>query len=458
MSSDQLKIKKSNLPKSRIALELNVPATQCLAAYDETLSRLSRSVKLPGFRKGKVPKAVVVQQLGAEQIKASALEKLIDQAWKDAIQKESIKPLCDPDIQGGIEKLFQNFNPSQGINLILETDIEPTPKLKQTKGLEIKMEEVKYDSKKVDELIDQSRKQLATLIPVDNRTATIGDVAVISFKGNYVDNGNEIEGGNTDSMDIDLEKGKMIPGFIEGIIGMALNEEKEINCIFPEDYPQEESKGREAIFTVKLKDLKARELPDLNDDFAKQSSDKSTIKELREDLEQKVKEETVQNNTNKKHEALLNTLVDQLEIDLPKTLIDQEIRNLIEQTARRFAEQGMDVKKLFTQELVQSLMESSKDEAESNLKRIFALRELAKIENIVVSETEIEAKMKEFAKEIPKDQKVNLKKLKEMVTEDILQSQLLEWLEENNTIVKTNTKIAKDKTKPKKTKKSTSKE
>ena len=125
---------------------------------------------------------------------------------------------------------------------------------------------------------------------------------------------------------------------------MKLNEEKDITCNFPEDYPQEDSKGREAIFTVKLKDLKTRELPDLNDEFAKQASDKLTMKELKEDLENRVKEETAQNNTNKKHEALLNTLVDQLEIDLPKTLIDQEIRNLIEQTARRFAEQGMDVK------------------------------------------------------------------------------------------------------------------
>ncbi len=440
MSPVELKVITETLPSSRIAAKIEVPAKRCKASYEEALSRLSRSVKLPGFRKGKVPKAVLMQQIGVAQIKATALESLVKNVWQEAIKQESIEPLCEPVVSGGFESLFESFEPDQNLLITLETDVIPEPKLKKVKGLQAEAEVIAFDPLKVDELIEESRKQLATLVPVEKRAAKVGDVAVLSFQGTYIDDGSEIEGGNAESMDIDLEKGRMIPGFVEGIIGMNLNDEKTIECQFPDDYSQEDARGRKASFLVKLKDLKVRELPELNDSFAQQASDKETIAELKQDLEKRLKDDAQRRHENTRQEALLKALVEQLEVELPQTLIDQEVRKLVEQTASRFAQQGMDVKSMFTAELVKSLMESSQEEAKENLKQSLALNALAKAENIEVDDEEFAKKLKEVKKQIGNEKNIDSNKLQQAVEEDLLKEKIFKWLEENNTVVETSSK------------------
>ncbi len=441
MSTSELKIKTEGRPKSRLSIEVEIPASRCKASYEEAVSRLSRSVKLPGFRKGKVPKAVLLQQIGVVRIRATAIEKLLDNTWREALKQKSIDPLCEPEIKNGFEGILESFNPNEDLTVTYETDVEPTPTLKTSKGLTAEAEEIIFDPKKIDELIEQSRKQLATVVPLEeSRPAKIGDIAVVSFKGSYTDDGSEIEGGSAESMDIDLEKGRMIPGFIEGIVGMSLNEEKNIECEFPEDYAEEKARGRKANFSITLKDLKNRELPKLDDAFAKQASDKKTLKELKDDLELRLKKDASERNKSNRQDALLNALVKELEIDLPETLIQQEIRKLIEQTASEFAQQGMDVKSMFTEDLVKSLIESSRDEAENNLRKSFALKVLAQQEKIEASEKEVEAKFNDLKKEISKEKGIDYERLKEAVKEDLLRDKLLDWLEENNTITEKDAK------------------
>ncbi len=433
MSAAALTIKTNALPGSRIAVELEIPAERCQTSYKEALGRLSRSIKLPGFRKGKVPRAVILQQIGVARIKAAALEGLLETIWREAITQEAIEPLCEPELSGGFEAVFESFNPDEILKVTLETDIAPTPTLKTTKGLEVEAEIVTYDPEKIDQLIEQSRKQLATLIPVENRSAIKGDLAVVSFKGTFED-GSEIEGGSAESMDIDLEDGQMIPGFIEGILGMKINDEKTIKCEFPKDYQQEDAQGKKANFTIKLNDLKTRELPKLDDEFAQQASDKSTMTELRQDLEKQLKEDAERRQKNNRKEALIKALIKQLEVDLPKTLIDQEVRSVVEQTAQKFAQQGMDVKSIFTPDLVKSLMDSSQDEAKENLRRKLALQALAKEEGIEAEEAEIESKFQDLKREFSGKKNIDLKRLRDAVIEDLLQEKLIHWLEENNNV------------------------
>ncbi len=446
MSAIEMQVTTRSLPNSRIAVEMVVPAERCQASYQEALARLSRSVKLPGFRKGKVPKAVLIQRIGIPQIKASALEALIDEAWKTSLKQEAIEPLCEPELSGGFEDLFENFNPDQALTVTLETDIAPTPKLKQTKDLVAEVETIAFDPTKVDELIEQSRKQLATVVPVEKRPAAMGDIAVVSFKGTYSDDGSEIEGGSADSMDIDLENGQMIPGFIEGIIGMELDNTKTIQCHFPEDYPQEDARGRTANFAITLQDLKIRELPKLDDSFAQQASDKTTLKELRAELEQRLKDDAKRRDSSNRKDALTDSLVKQLEVEIPKTLLDIEVRNLVEQTAQKFAQQGMDVKSMFTPELVQSLMQSSRPEAEDNLKRKLALNALSEKEKIKVENKEIEDKLEELKPQFADQKNIDPERLKQAVSEDLLQEKVIQWLEENNTVIEKSPKVNSENT------------
>ena len=436
-----------------------MPANRCKNSYDEALSKLSRSISIPGFRKGKVPKTVVIQQLGVKRIQASALESLLQKVWTETLDQEGIEPLCEPELEDGFETILENFNPEKTLILKLETDITPIPTLKKSSGLTAEVENLIFDPKKVDELIEQSRAQLATKVPVSDRAAKKGDIALVSFKGSFSDDGSEIEGGSADSIEIELEQGRMIPGFIEGVIGMNINDQKILKCEFPKDYHQEEAKGRKAEFNVRLEDLKIKELPELNDDFAKQASDKENMSDLRADLEKRLKEDNDRKQAKTRQDSLLDVLVKELEVDLPKSLIDQEVRIIVEQTAQNFAQQGIDVKSMFTPELVKSLMESSKGEAEKKLRQKFALKALAKSEKIEVSDKEINSKLEQVEADIKlsNEKNIDADRLREAITDDLLQEKLFVWLEENNTVVEKPPEKARDQIKEKSSKKKTTK-
>jgi trigger factor len=433
-SPASLQVTASPRPGSRVALEVAIPGSRSQASYDAALEKLSRTVKLPGFRKGRVPRPVLLQQIGPLRIRATALEDLVEGACRDALEIEKVAALGRPELSEGFEVVLERFQPGSDLNITLELDVEPSPSLKKTKGLKAEAETIVYDPARVDELLDQSRKQLATLVPVEDRPAASGDVAVLSFSGVYADTDEAISGGSSDAMEVELEEGRMIPGFVEGVIGMAVGDTRTVDCQFPESYPQEDAAGRKARFEISLKELKTRELPALDDAFAQQASDKQTLAELREELKTRLKDDAERRAKAARHDALLGALVEELEVELPETLIQQEIRNLIEQTAGQIAQQGMDVKKLFTPDLVRSLMDTSRPEAEQRLRRSLALQALAKAEAIEVAEAELEAKVKEVSRGISQQGNIDPQRLRQVVGDDLLQEKLLDWLESNSTI------------------------
>ena len=433
-AGSDLKLSTSPRPGSRLAVEIAVPGGRTQTCHDQAVEKLSRTIKLPGFRKGKVPRAVLLQQIGPLRIRATALEDLVDSVFRDALRQAEIAAIGQPALDGGFEALLERFEPGKELSLTLEMDVEPTPSLKATKGLKAEAESVSFDPARVDELIEQSRRQLAALVPVEGRAAAAGDVAVIGFEGTYADNGEAISGGSAEAMEVELEDGRMIPGFVEGIIGMKAGETKTVECQFPEEYPQEDAAGRKASFVISLSELKARELPALDDAFAQQASDKQTLAELRADLEERLKEDAERRNRSNRHDALLAALVEQLEVELPESLVQQEIVSLLEQTAGQLAQQGMDVKKLFTPQLIQSLRETSRPEAEERLKRSLALKALAEAEKLEVEAAEIEAKVKELSRGFSDSSRIDPERLRAAVQEDLMREKLLGWLESNSTI------------------------
>jgi trigger factor len=429
-----LTVSTSPRPGSRLAVALAVEAERCQASYNRALDQLSRSVRLPGFRQGKVPRAVLLQQIGPQRVRATALEELVDAVFREAVEQEKIAVLGRPVLEDGFEAVLERFEPGAALSFTLELDVEPTPTLRATRGLQAEVETVAYDPARLEELLEQSRRQLASLVPVEDRPAASGDVARIAFTGTYVDDGSAIEGGSSEGMEVELEEGRMIPGFVEGILGMASGETRTVSCRFPESYPQADAAGREASFAITLLDLKAQELPALDDAFAQQASDKATLAELRADLESRLREEAERRQRSARHDALLAALVEQLEVDLPETLINEEIRALIEQTAGQIAQQGMDVKKLFTPDLVRSLMDTSRPEAENRLRRNMALRALASAESIAVDDQALEARIREVSRDLNERSRVDPARLRAAVADDLLREALLTWLEENSSI------------------------
>jgi len=429
-----LKVSTSPRPNSRLAVEVAVPGGRCQGSYERALEQLSRSVKLPGFRKGKVPRAVLLQQIGPLRVRATALEELVDSVWREALEQEKIAALSRPELQEGFEAVLERFEPGRDLLLTLELDVEPTPSLRTTRGLKAEAETVVFDPSQVEELLEQSRRQLATLVPVEGRPAADGDVARIAFQGTFRDSGEAIEGGSGDDLEVELEAGRMIPGFVEGIVGMAIGEERAVDCRFPDSYPQQDAAGRDARFVITLLDLKARELPALDDAFAQQASDKASLAELRAELESRLKEEAERRHRGNRQDALLAALVEQLEVELPESLVQEEVRLLIEQTAGQIAQQGMDVKKLFTPDLVRSLMETSRPEAEQRLRRNLALRALAQAEEVAVKEEDLEARLREVRRSLSDGNRVDPDRLRAAVGEDLLREALLTWLEEHSSV------------------------
>jgi trigger factor len=433
-TGSSLKVSTSPRPGSRLAVEVAVPGSRSRASYEAAVEKLSRSVRLPGFRKGKVPRPVLLQQLGPERVRATALEDLVDSVFRDALRQEKIEALGRPALSEAFEVVLERFTPGEELTISLETDVEPTPVLRATRGLQAEAEAVSFDPARVDELLEQSQRQLATLVPVEDRPAASGDVAQISFSGTYADTDEPISGGSSDGMEVELEEDRMIPGFVAGILGMAIGETRSVACTFPESYPQQDAAGRPASFSITLLELKARELPALDDAFARQASDKETLAELRADLETRLREDTDRRQQNNRQEALLQALVEQLEVELPESLIQEEVRNLVEQTAGQIAQQGMDVRKLFTPDLVRSLMDTSRPEAEQRLRRSLALRALASAEAIEVSEADLNAKLSEVSRGLSDTNRIDPARLRQAVADDLLRTTLLEWLEANSTI------------------------
>ncbi|MGD1914449.1 MAG: trigger factor [Rivularia sp. (in: cyanobacteria)] len=436
-----MKVTQEKLPASQIGLEIEIAPEKTKQTYEKVIQNYAREANISGFRKGKVPRQILLQRLGKTRIKAAALEELIQNGIGEAIKQENIEAIGQPELRSSFEELISNYEPGKPLMFSAAVDVPPQINLGEYSGLQFKAEEVKYDSEQADKVLENERQQKATLIPVEGRSAQIGDTSILDFKGFLApEEGSDpeaelepIPGAEATDFEVDLEEDKFIPGFIIGIVGMNPGETKEISAQFPDPYANEELAGKAAKFTVTLKELKEKELPELNDDFAREVSEFETIAELRNSLEERFQKESEDNAKAKKQESLLNELVEHATFDLPETMIQQEVDAMLTQTAMRLQAQGLDIKKLFNQDTIPQLRERSRSEAVDRLKRTLALREVGERESIKASEEEIEARKKEIMEEYSKED-VDPDKVQEMVENELLTEKIIDWLLERSSI------------------------
>jgi len=435
-----MKVTQEKLPASQIGLEIEIPPEMSKQAYEQVIQNFARAANIPGFRKGKVPRQILLQRLGTLRLKAAALEEVIKDGLKQALEQETIGAIGTPELISSFDELVNQYEPGKPLTFSAAVDVQPEVHLAQYSGLQVQAEEVKYNPSQVEQVLEENRAERATLIPVEGRSAQIGDVGVVDFKGHTVNSEGEAEaepeeipGATATDFQVELQPGRFIEGLVDGIIGMNPGETKEVPVQFPEEYPQKDVAGRSARFTITLKELKEKELPELTDDFAQEISDFETLEELRSSLESRFQAEAERKTKANKEQALSNELLKQVEIDLPETLISQEVDALLTQTAVQLSRQGIDVKKLFTQESIPQLRERSRSEAIERLQRTLALQEVAKRESLSFETVEVEARLKDLmaqyeGKEIDQD------RLREVVEEELLTEKIMNWLEEHATI------------------------
>ncbi|MEH2024186.1 trigger factor [Nostoc sp.] len=437
-----MKVTQEKLPASQIGLEIEITPEITKQTYEKVIKNLASTANIPGFRKGKVPRPILLQRLGTTRIKAAALEELIQDGIEQAVKQEAITAIGQPQLRSDFEDLIKNYEPGKPLTISAAVDVEPEVNLVQYTDLQAKAEEVKFDSERVENTLDKERQELATLIPVEGRSAQIGDIAVVDFKGSFArvegeDETAELEpipGAEATDFQVELQEDKFIPGFISGIVGMNPEETKEIAAQFPDPYANEELAGKAATFTVTLKELKEKELPEVNDDFAQEISDFETLEELRASLVERYQKEADDKTKTNKQEALLTELLKHVEVDLPATLIEQEVDAMLTQTAMRLSQQGLDVRKLFTQDIIPQLRERSRTEAIERIKRSLSLREIGKRESIEVTPEEIAARVTELLQQYPEEQEVDEDKLRSIVENELLTEKIIDWLLDHSSV------------------------
>ena len=433
-----MKVTQEQLPASQIGLDIEIPAEKSKSIYERVVREIAKNTDIPGFRRGKIPRPVLLQRLGRERVKAAVLEELIQNSLQEAIEKESIKTLGNYQLRSDFEELISKYNPGEVFIFQAAVDVPPEVNLAQYQDLSVKAEEIVYNPEEVDKLLEDRRDRLATLIPIEDRPAQMGDVTIVDFEGrkpteNEDEEGELIEDTKAEESTVELSEGKFIPGFVEGIVGMNLEETKKLHLTFPEDYPQKDLAGEPVVFTITLKDLKEKELPDLDDDFAQEVSEFETMAELRESLEKQYQEKASNETKANIHKAIIAELLQHNEVELPETLIEEEIQNLLVQTASQLQNAGLDIKEFFTREMVDNMKKTARPEAVSNIQTNLIIAKIAEQESLNISEEEIAEKITQIT-ENSQEQDFNMEKLHKYVSQDLLQDKTLEWLREKNQV------------------------
>jgi trigger factor len=433
-----MKVTQEKLPASQIGLEIEISPETTKNTYEKVVQELGRTTNIPGFRKGKVPRQILVQRIGSQRIKAAALEEIIQNSLEQAIKQESIESLGNYTLRSSFDELIQQYKPGEALTFLAAVDVPPTVEIEDYQNLQVKAEEIVYDPKQVDDRLEQLRTEQATLVPVENRPAQMGDVAEIDYQGRFLpaegeEEGIEISGTQAKDFPVELAQGKFIEGMVEGIVGMHPQETKKIEVKFPEDYPRQDLAGKPAVFTITLKELKEKDLPELDDELAEEISEFETMAELRASLEEEFQKKAEKETKKQIHQAIIQELLQKATIDLPETMIQKEVERLLTQTAIQMQQMGLDIKQVFNPQSLPQIREEIRPEAMGNLKQEFILQEISKWESIQVEPEAIEAKIKEVMEQLS-DQQIDHDRLREAIASDLLKEKTLNWLQEKASV------------------------
>ncbi len=426
-----MKVTQEKLAHSQVGLQIEVPAAQVKTYHEQAIQNLIRNANIPGFRKGKVPRQMVVQRFGAQQIKAMAIESLLEKTLPEAIKEAAIPALGNYQITSEFDDLIAKFQVDQPFTFSAAVDVPPEVKLGDYQNLKVTAEEDVADADAVDKFLAERQREKSTLVPVTDRGAQLEDVAVVDYSGKLAD-GEEIKGAQATDAEVELSADRFIADLVEGIVGMKIDETKIIPVTFPADYAREDLAGQGASFDVTLKDLKTRELPDLSDDFAQEISEEATLEALRASLTKQFADRAADNTKSNVGTALAAALVEITEVEPPATMIDQESGNILQMMAQQFSQYGMDVNQLFTRESIPKMKENCRPEAIKNLKESLAIAEIAQLEKISVAPAEIDAKCASIREQLKGD--VIEDKLRTFVIEDMTKEKVLEWLQSKSEV------------------------
>jgi len=330
----QLSATVSELPESRVRIDVEVPAEEVERRLSQAARRLGSQLRIPGFRKGKVPPAVVLRRLGREAVLDEAVRDALGEWYVDALERSGVVPIGEPDFDLG-QSLPGAGEP---LRFSIQTGVLPTARLGEYRGLEVGRREPSVDEADVERELERLRERLATLETVQ-RPAQLGDHVVIDYTGTV--EGRPLKGGEARDQVVELGSGRLLDGFEEQLVGASAGERRTVAVTFPPDFPDGELAGRQASFEVTVSEVKAKRLPPLDDEFAAEASEFDTLTELRADIEARLRAADERAIEREFAEAVLDAAVDAADVTLPGRLVHARAHELLEQTFRALERQGI---------------------------------------------------------------------------------------------------------------------
>ncbi len=376
------------LEKSRVALTIEVGAEEFEAAVNKAYLKMRGKMNIPGFRPGKAPRKMIESMYGAEVFYEEAVNAVLPDAYESAVDEQKLEVVGYPQVE--IESVGK-----EGAVFKCTVAVYPEVELGQYKGLEAVKAEVKVMAADVNARLKEMAERNSRLVAVE-RAVKKGDTANIDFEG--FDNGVAFEGGKGDAFDLEIGSGSFVPGFEDQLIGMKAGEEKDIDITFPENYTPELA-GKPVVFHVKVNEVKVKELPAIDDEFAKDVSEFDTLKELKADIKKKMIEERTTAAQRAFEDVLMTKVAEGVKADIPEEMIELQAQQLVDGFKQQLAAQGIPYDQYLKMTGMEEakIMADAKEPAANQVKMDLAIRAIIKAEGLEVSDEEVEAEMKNVA-------------------------------------------------------------
>lgn len=417
------------LEKNMAKLTIEASAEDFEKAVETAYQKNKNKITIPGFRKGKAPRKMIEQMYGKEVFYEDAANALIPEAYEKAMEE------CEEDIVSSPKIEVTQIGAGQSFIFTALVALKPEVTLGKYKGVKVDKIDVTVTDDEVNAAIDKERESNARTISIEDRPVKDGDMTVIDFEG-FVD-GVAFEGGKGENYPLTIGSGSFIPGFEAALVGAKLNEETDVNVTFPEDYHAADLAGKPAVFKCTVKEIKEKQLPDLDDEFASEVSEFDTLAEYKEDVKKNLTAKKEAEAKDKKEEAVINAIIEDAKMEIPDAMVETQQRQMVDEFAQRMQAQGLSMEQYmsFTGLTPQAMLDQVKPQAMLRIQSRLVLEAVVKAEKMEATEEEFEAEVKTMAEQY----KMEADKVKELlgengkqqVMEDICIKKAVEFVVEN---------------------------
>lgn len=403
-----MSVQVEKLEKSMAKLTITVEAAKFDAAVDSAYQKNKGKIALPGFRKGKAPRAMIEKMYGTGVFYEDAANELIPEAYETAAKESELEIVAQPEIE------VTQMEKETDFIFTATVAIKPEVTLGDYKGIEVEKKEAEVSEEEITAEIDKAREANSRLITIEDRATEDGDTVIIDFDG-YVD-GKQFEGGYAEDYTLVLGSHSFIDNFEDQLVGKNLGEDVEVNVTFPEEYHVDELKGKPALFKVKIKEIQKKELPELDDDFAQDVSDFDTLDEYKADVEKKILENKENQIKREQEDQIIEKIIENAQMEIPQQMITAQTRQMTQEFAQRLQSQGLSLEQYmqFTGLTPQKMMEDLEPQALKRIQSRLVLEAVVVAENIEASDEEIDKELENMASMY----QMEIDKLKELIGDD----------------------------------------